>query len=109
MPAVVWRFPPPFLIVLCIYPFGILTNVFPLGCDNAQLVSALNNEDQGTTNIGNNLFLLPADLVNAAFGYSNVDNNATQAAMPGVGTGSTWGTKECLARCAAYNKTRRAA
>ncbi|GAB7347631.1 hypothetical protein MBLNU459_g4501t1 [Dothideomycetes sp. NU459] len=94
---------------MTIFPQASLHAMYNTGCTNAQLVSALNNEDQGTTNVGNNLFQLPADLVNAAFGYSDIDNNGTQAAMPAIGTGSFPGTKACLARCAAANATRRAA
>jgi len=74
------------------------------GCDNAQLVSALNNEDQGTQNVITSLFNIPdADLVNAAFGYQNTDNNASDAKVPPVGTGSNYGIQACLARCAKEN------
>ncbi|KAK5003420.1 hypothetical protein LTR16_006868, partial [Cryomyces antarcticus] len=62
-------------------------------CENAQLVSALNSEDAGTHNIGNALFGLPSELVNAAMGYNNIDTNSTSGAIPSVGTGSTYGTK----------------
>lgn len=75
-------------------------------CTNAQLVSALNNEDAGTQNIIAALFHIPnPDLVNAAFGYQNVITNSSGSFIPAVGTGSNYGTKECLARCAARNGT----
>ena len=77
------------------------------GCTNAQLVSALNNEDQGTMNIGN-VFNLPADLVNAAFGYQDISTNETRDSIPPIGTGAGFGVKECLARCAALNGTQKA-
>jgi hypothetical protein len=70
-----------------------------LGCENSQLVSALNSDDPGTLNIGN-VFTngFPADLVNAAFGQNLASDNV-KAKMTPVGTGSNWGTDECLARC----------
>ena len=77
-----------------------------LGCDNAQLVSALNDEDQGTTNLITTLFKIPDfDLVNAAFGYQDIDVNSTVASLPEVGTGSNYGPAACLARCKALNST----
>jgi len=72
-----------------------------LGCENAQLVSALNNEDQGTHNVANGLFSMPPELLAAALGYSGVNINQTAGGIPGVGTGSVYGNKECLARCGA--------
>jgi hypothetical protein len=77
------------------------------GCDNAQLVSALNTEDTGTLNVANSLFSMPPALLNAALGYANVDLNATAAAIPAVGTGSIRGSKECLARCEKKYRPRR--
>ncbi|KAI9875146.1 MAG: hypothetical protein M1830_008825 [Pleopsidium flavum] len=71
---------------------------FPEGCENAQLVSALANEDQGTHNVANGLFNLPSDLVSVALGYSGQVNQSANA-IPGVGTGSIAGTKECLEAC----------
>ncbi len=88
------------------------------GCENAQLVSALNSDDAGTQvrsknqpvckrsvadtpsqNIGNvfsNGF--PADLVNAAFGQ-NLASSDVASKMTPVGTGSNWGLSECLKQC----------
>ena len=70
-----------------------------VGCDNAQLVSALNNEDTGTQNIGN-VFTngFPVDLINAAFGQ-NLASSDVQSKMTPIGTGSNYGTAECMARC----------
>lgn len=77
--------------------------VLPIGCTNAQLVSALSSEDAGTHNIANGLFGLPLDLVNVALG--GTDNvNVTAHSIPGVGTGSISGTAACLARCKAQGK-----
>lgn len=82
-----------------------LTNLPLTGCTNAQLVSALNNEDQGTLNLGYGLQNLPEDLVNAGMGYQNVSTSDTLANIWPIGTGSNYGPKECLAKCAALNAT----
>lgn len=92
---------------MTIFPQASLHMMVNTGCDNAQLVSALNNEDQGTMNFGAGLISLDPSLVNAAFGYQDFFNNDTSSKMPSVGTGSVYGTKECLARCAAKNKSGR--
>jgi len=69
------------------------------GCENAQLVSALNSDDPGTQNVGN-VFTngFPADLVNAAFGQDFASAETALKMVP-VGTGSNWGLPSCLARC----------
>ncbi|KAF2720970.1 RmlC-like cupin [Polychaeton citri CBS 116435] len=69
------------------------------GCENAQLVSALNSEDAGTQNIAN-VFTngFPSALVNAAFGQNLAGADTASKIVP-VGTGSNWGDAECLARC----------
>ena len=73
----------------------------PLGCDNAQLVSALDDEDSGTLNLGYGIQNLQEDLFNAAMGYQDMSTSATRNGIPNPGTGSNYGPKECLARCAA--------
>ncbi|TKA54559.1 hypothetical protein B0A49_12773, partial [Cryomyces minteri] len=78
---------------MTIFPQASIHMMVNTGCENAQLVSALNSEDAGTHNIGNGLFGLPSELVNAAMGYDNIDTNNTSGAIPSVGTGSTYGTK----------------
>ena len=69
------------------------------GCDNAQLVSALNSEDPGTVNIGQ-VFTngFPTKLVNIAFGQ-DLANDDVRAKMTPIGTGSNWGGQDCLRRC----------
>ena len=73
----------------------------PIGCGNATLVSSLNSEDPGTLQIANQLFKLPADIVQASFGNNPhaFDAQHAGAAIPPVGTGSVLGSAECLARC----------
>ena len=63
------------------------------------MVSALNADDAGTLNIGQ-VFTngFPANLVNAAFSQ-DLASDSVKAKMTPVGTGSNWGTDECLARC----------
>jgi hypothetical protein len=69
------------------------------GCSNAQLVSALDSADAGTTNIGQ-VFAngFPPELVNAAFGQELASEDVKRRMTP-VGTGSNWGPEECLKRC----------
>jgi hypothetical protein len=74
------------------------TNAQP-GCENAQLISALNSDDPGTLNVGQ-VFAngFPAELVNAAFGQ-DLANEDVERKMTPVGTGSNWGPESCLRRC----------
>ena len=81
--------------------------IVPTGCTPAQLVSALNSEDQGTLNLVNNLFSLPDHFLDAATDYSGISYNKTRGDTPGVGTGSIPGSKECLARCSKEAARRR--
>jgi len=89
---------------MTIFPQASLHTMYNMGCDNAQLVSALNSEDSGTHNVIAGLFNIPdVDLVNAAFGYFNIDTNATAAGTAPVGTGANYGVQSCLAKCKAAN------
>jgi len=82
-----------------IFPQASMHMMVNNGCENAQLVSALNSDDAGTQNIGNVLTNgFPFGLVNAAFGQ-NIAGAATAAKMDPVGTGSNWGLSECLQQC----------
>jgi hypothetical protein len=80
------------------HPTNIASYV-PTGCSNAQLVSALDSSDAGTTNVGNvfdNGF--PPELLNAAFGQELASEDVRKK-MTTVGTGSNWGPAECLKSC----------
>ncbi|KAK5003262.1 hypothetical protein LTR28_010384 [Elasticomyces elasticus] len=59
---------------MTIFPQASMHMMMNIGCENAQLVSALNTEDAGTMNLGNGIFAdgFPADLVNAALGYQDL-------------------------------------
>jgi hypothetical protein len=69
------------------------------GCENAQLVSALDSDDPGTLNVGQ-VFAngFPFELVNAAFGQDLASDDVKSKMTP-VGTGSDWGPESCLKRC----------
>lgn len=69
------------------------------GCENSQLVSALDHDDPGTVNMGE-VFVngFPFDLVNAAFGQDLASDDVKSKMTP-VGTGSNWGPESCLKRC----------
>jgi hypothetical protein len=69
------------------------------GCENAQLVSALDSDDPGTLNVGQ-VFAngFPFELVNAAFGQDLASDDVKSKMTP-VGTGSNWGPESCLKRC----------
>lgn len=58
------------------------------GCENAQLVSALNSEDPGTVNIGQ-VFTngFPTQFVTVAFGQ-DLASEEVRAKMTPIGTGS---------------------
>lgn len=73
--------------------------VFFTGCENSQLVSALDHEDPGTMNFGQ-MFTndFPYELVNAALGQ-DLASDEVKSKIPKVGTGSNWGPKSCLDRC----------
>jgi hypothetical protein len=69
------------------------------GCENAQLVSALDSDDPGTLNVGQ-VFAngFPFELINAAFGQE-LASDVVKSKMTPVGTGSNWGPESCLERC----------
>ena len=69
------------------------------GCSNAQLVSALSDEDSGTSNLLNGLFQLPEDFVAAAFGNTGLNVNKTASALPPIAHNGAAGSLECMQRC----------
>ena len=52
----------------------------------------------------NSLLNLPDSLLNPGSGYTGINFNKTRGDVPPVGTGSVYGNKECLARCAKQSK-----
>jgi len=88
---------------MTIFPQGSVHTMRNLGCENAQLVSALSSEDAGTHNLANALFSLPSDILGPVLG-SGVNTTAEINAIPPVGTGSNAGPESCLAMCKAQGK-----
>ncbi|KAI7123895.1 hypothetical protein KC324_g17918, partial [Hortaea werneckii] len=84
---------------MTIFPQGSMHMMVNTGCENAQVVSALNSPDAGTANVGQ-VFAngFPAPLVNAAFGWEVAGPLAKSKMLP-PGTGVNWGPRECLQRC----------
>ena len=88
---------------MTIFPQASLHTMMNMGCENAQLVSALSSEDAGTSNIANGLFTFPSEIVGTVLG-ANINVNATQKVIPPPGTGSNAGPEACLAKCHAQGK-----
>lgn len=88
---------------MTIFPTGSVHTMMNIGCDNAQLVSALNSDDAGTHNLANAFFSLPANITQTILG-SSVNVQSVGAQIPAVGTGSNWGPDACRAACAAKGK-----
>ncbi|KAF2088422.1 RmlC-like cupin [Saccharata proteae CBS 121410] len=92
---------------MTVFPQASIHLMQNMGCENAQLVSALNSDDTGTLNVANTLFQgIPADLVSAILGGAPVDINSTAGYVPAIGTGAIMGSAECQARCG-LNVTKR--
>ncbi|KAM0719076.1 hypothetical protein Q7P37_004981 [Cladosporium fusiforme] len=82
-----------------IFPKAAMHMMMNTGCENAQLVSALDSDDAGTVNIGE-IFTngFPFDMINAALGQY-LANEEVGRKVPPPGTGSNWGPQSCLDRC----------
>lgn len=83
---------------MTIFPRASMHAMQNVGCENAQLVSALSSSDPGTHNVVNGLWQMPANVLAAAFG-NPVGMKVDAARIPDVGTGSIVGDEACLARC----------
>jgi hypothetical protein len=68
-------------------------------CEPALLVSALNSDDSGTSNLLPALWTMPADIINAAFGQPGMNAQDVGRDVPLVGTGAILGSAECKKRC----------
>jgi len=91
---------------MTIFPKGSVHSMQNTGCGNSTLVSALNSEDSGTTNLVNALATLPTPLRQAFFGNPSEGSAAhsfvaglNPGSVPAVGTGSILGDAACLAKC----------
>ena len=83
---------------MTIFPQASVHTMMNIGCENAQLVSALNSEDPGTTNLVNSLGMLNFNMVHAA------GIEAFEGEIPPIGTGSISGPAECVQRCQRQGK-----
>lgn len=88
---------------MTIFPAAAVHTMMNIGCENAQLVSALNSDDAGTHNLANAFFSLPANFTQTILG-GDVNLSAVGGHIPAVGTGSNWGPDACRAACAAKGK-----
>ena len=53
---------------MTIFPTGSIHTMMNIGCENAQLISALNSDDSGTTNLANAFFSLPTNITDTIIG-----------------------------------------
>ena len=88
---------------MTIFPQASVHTMMNVGCENAQLVSALSSDDAGTTNLANTFFSLPTNFTGTILGPS-VNIASTQSHIPAVGTGSNYGPEQCIAACRAKGK-----
>ena len=88
---------------MTIFPQGSIHTMMNMGCENAQLVSALNSDDTGTTNLANAFFSLPTNFTGPVIG-SNVNYQAIDGTIPAIGTGANYGPEQCIAACKAKGK-----
>lgn len=91
---------------LTIFPQASVHTMMNIGCENAQLVSALNSDDAGTHNLANAFFSLPANITQTILG-GDVNLQSVGGHIPDVGTGSNWGPDACRAACSAKAKRMR--
>ncbi|KIW09724.1 hypothetical protein PV08_12008 [Exophiala spinifera] len=85
---------------MTIFPEGSIHTMMNVGCDNAQLISALNSDDTGTLNVANSFFSLPQNISGTIMG-GGVNVSDIEGKVPDPGTGANSGPHECLAVCAA--------
>ena len=89
---------------MTIFPQASVHTMMNLGCENAQLVSALSSDDAGTQNLANAFFALPANITGTVLGVDLAGVAGIQGRIPGVGTGSNWGPEKCISACKAKGK-----
>lgn len=88
---------------MTIFPQAAVHSMMNIGCENAQLISALSSDDAGTTNLANAFFSLPSNITDTIIGGGLSAQNI-MGRVPAVGTGSNFGPAECRAACAAKGK-----
>ncbi|OQV11163.1 hypothetical protein CLAIMM_15043 [Cladophialophora immunda] len=88
---------------MTIFPQASVHTMMNMGCDNAQLVSALNSDDSGTTNLANTFFSFPQNITGTVIG-GGLNAQDILGRVPAVGTGSNAGPQACIAACAKKGK-----
>jgi oxalate decarboxylase/phosphoglucose isomerase-like protein (cupin superfamily) len=88
---------------MTIFPTGSVHAMMNVGCENAQLISALNSDDTGTMNLANAFFSLPSNFTQTILG-PDANLQALGGDVPAVGTGSVAGPEACIAACKAKGK-----
>ncbi|OAP58912.1 hypothetical protein AYL99_06209 [Fonsecaea erecta] len=88
---------------MTIFPQASIHTMMNIGCENAQLVSALNSDDSGTTNLANAFFSFPQNISGTVIG-GGLSAPDIDTRVPPVGTGSIAGPQACIAACAKQGK-----
>jgi len=88
---------------MTIFPQASIHTMMNIGCENAQLISALNSDDTGTTNLANAFFSLPQNITGTVIG-GGLNVATIDGRLPDIGTGSNYGPEACIAACAAKGK-----
>ncbi|KAH0835240.1 hypothetical protein AYO21_09456 [Fonsecaea monophora] len=88
---------------MTIFPQASIHTMMNIGCENAQLVSALNSDDSGTTNLANTFFSFPQNITGTIIG-GGLNPQDIYGRVPAVGTGSNAGPQACIAACAKKGK-----
>jgi oxalate decarboxylase/phosphoglucose isomerase-like protein (cupin superfamily) len=88
---------------MTIFPTASIHTMMNIGCENAQLIAALNSDDSGTTNLANAFFSLPANITNPIVG-GGPGAQDIYGRVPAIGTGSNFGPDQCRAACAKQGK-----
>ena len=83
---------------MTIFPQASIHTMMNVGCENAQLVSALSSDDAGTNNLANAFFALPTNITDPIIG-GGLNAQDIFNRVPAVGTGSNFGPQECIAAC----------
>lgn len=88
---------------MTIFPQAAVHSMMNTDCEDAQLVCSFNSEDPGTMNVANAFFDMPVNITQTILG-ADVDVQAVDSQIPGVGSGSIDGSEQCLKACAAKGK-----
>ncbi|KIW88988.1 uncharacterized protein Z519_10472 [Cladophialophora bantiana CBS 173.52] len=88
---------------MTIFPQASIHTMMNIGCENAQLISALNSDDTGTTNLANAFFSFPQNISGTVIG-GGLNAQAIYGRVPSFGTGSSAGPHDCIAACAKKGK-----